>query len=189
MNTTSHDARACHRVAFLVTDGFERSELHAPLDAVRDRGAEAVVITPDGEAARAWKDGDWADTIDADKALTEAHPEHYDLLVLPGGVLNPDRLRTHPEAVAFVKGMRTLGRPVAAICHGPWTLVDAEAVDGHTVTSWPSLRADLENAGATWVDQAVVVDGGLITSRNPDDLEAFCDAILKHLGTAPAEAK
>jgi len=176
---------SCYRVALLVSDGFERSELHEPLQALRDAGAEAVVITPDGSPAKAWSDGGWSDTVEADRSLSEANPAHYDALVLPGGVINPDQLRTEPEAVALVKGMVRRNRPVAAICHGPWSLVEADAVRERTVTSWPSLRTDLENAGATWVDQEVVVDGPLITSRNPGDLPAFCRAVLGALGTVP----
>jgi protease I len=194
-STTGGDPRSrdlsCYRVAFLVSDGFERSELHEPLEAVKEAGAQAVVLTPDGDAVRSWDVGDWGDTIDADGALADAHPEHFDAVVLPGGVINPDQLRIDEHAVAFVRSIAALGRPIAAICHGPWTLIDAEVVEGRRMTSWPSLKSDLRNAGATWVDEDVVVDGGLVTSRKPSDLPAFCDALLQQLGstTAAAEAK
>lgn len=174
----------CRRVALLVTDGFEASELHEPLKALKDAGAQAVVVTPGGESARAWKDGDWGDAIDADLALEQAKPEHFDGLVLPGGVLNPDSLRIDENAIAFIQGIAALDRPIAAICHGPWTLIDAGLVRGRTLTSWPSLRKDLENAGATWVDREVVEDERLITSRNPDDLPAFCEKLLAAVDAA-----
>ncbi len=173
------------RVAFLVTDGFEESELLEPVEAIREAGGEAVVITPGGEPARAWSDGEWGEERTADMSLEDSHAEDFDALVLPGGVLNPDSLRTHEGAMRFVKSFVELGRPVGAICHGPWSLVEADVVRNRTVTSWPSLRTDLENAGARWVDKEVVADDGLVTSRNPADLPAFCDTVVEKIAEAP----
>jgi protease I len=161
-------------VAILATDGFEQSELLEPRKAVTDAGAMARVISPKPCAIRAWSHKEWSkDDVTVDEALEEADPEEFDALLLPGGVMNPDALRMQPKAVAFVKAFFDAGKPVAAICHGPWTVIEAGAARGRRMTSWPSLKTDIENAGAHWLDQAVVVDSNLVTSRKPDDIPAF----------------
>jgi protease I len=171
-------------VAFLATEGVEQVELEKPMDAVRGAGAVVHLIAPDSEV-QAFNHLDKGDTFPADRKVSEADPGSYDALVLPGGVANPDNLRTDEEAVGFVQAFVGSGKPVAAICHAPWTLIEADAVDGRRVTSWPSLKTDLENAGAEWVDEQVVIDdsgpGRLITSRNPDDIPAFNQAVLEAL--------
>jgi protease I len=167
------------KIAFLATDGVEEVEYTEPRKAVENAGGQAELVSiKDGEI-QAVNHMDKAGTYPVDKQVKEASVEQYDALVLPGGVANPDFLRTDPDAVRFVRDFFAQGKPVAAICHGPWTLVEAGVVDGRTLTSWPSLRTDLANAGATWVDEQVHVDGGLITSRKPDDLPAFCDKLLE----------
>jgi protease I len=170
------------RVAFLTAnEGVEQVELTQPWDAVRDAGGEPVLIAPSMTTVQAFNHLDKGDTFQPDTTVANAHADDYDALVLPGGVANPDQLRTDDGAVAFVKAFAATDKPIAVICHGPWTLVEADVVKGKTITSWPSLQTDLENAGATWVDQQVVVDGPLISSRNPDDLPAFCSALVEHL--------
>jgi protease I len=167
------------RIAIVATDGFEQSELTEPLKALRQAGAEVEVIAPHREPIQGMRHHDKGDKVEVDRTLDEAHAEEYTALVLPGGVANPDALRTNQRAVAFVKHFFEAGKPVAAICHGPWTLVEADVVRGRTVTSWPSLKTDLKNAGAKWVDREVVVDHGLVTSRRPDDLPAFCKKMIE----------
>jgi protease I len=167
-------------VAILATDGFEQSELLEPRKAVTDAGAMARVISPKPCAIRAWSHKEWSkDDVTVDEALEEADPEEFDALLLPGGVMNPDALRMQPKAVAFVKAFFDAGKPVAAICHGPWTVIEAGAARGRRMTSWPSLKTDIENAGAHWLDQAVVVDSNLVTSRKPDDIPAFNREVVK----------
>ena len=161
------------KVAILVTDGFEQVELVEPRKALDAAGAETSVVSPKQGRVRGWNFTEWGDEQPVDVALAQARPEDFDALLLPGGVINPDTLRAQPEAVAFVEAFVADGKPVAAICHGPWTLIEAGAVDGRRMTSWPSLKTDLRNAGADWVDQEVVVDGNLVTSRKPDDIPAF----------------
>jgi deglycase len=161
------------RIAFLATDGVEQVELTEPLKAVRDEGAEVELISLKEGDFQGFEHLDKGQTFTADKAAADAKADDYDGLVLPGGVANPDFLRADEDAVRFVRSFFEAKKPVGAICHGPWTLIDAEVVKGRTVTSWPSLRTDLRNAGATWVDEEVHVDEGLVTSRNPDDLPAF----------------
>lgn len=161
------------RVAILATNGFEQSELLDPKEALEKAGAETEIVSPEPDSIRAWKHDDWGKRVDVDAALPQADADRYDALLLPGGVMNPDRLRMNPAAVAFVRKFVEAGKPIAAICHGPWTLIEAGAVRGRRMTSWPSLRTDLKNAGADWVDEEVVVDKGLVTSRKPDDLPAF----------------
>ena len=161
------------RVAVLVEHGFEQSELTEPKKALEQAGATAHVISPQSGKVKGWKHTNWGDEIPVDRKLDEAKPEEYDALVLPGGVMNPDKLRANASAVRFVKHFVDSGKPIAAICHGPWTLIEAGGVQGRKMTSWPSLQNDLRNAGAAWVDQEVVVDKGLVTSRKPDDLPAF----------------
>ena len=166
------------RVAFLATDGVEEVEYTEPRKAVEGAGATAELLSiKDGEI-QAVNHLDPAGKHRVERNVKNANPADYDALVLPGGVANPDFLRTNPDAVRFVRDFVGTGRPVAAICHGPWTLIDAGVVGGRTLTSWPSLHTDLANAGATWVDEQVHVDGQLITSRKPDDLPAFCKALL-----------
>jgi len=172
------------RVAFLATDGVEEVEYTQPRKAVEEAGGTAELVSiKDGEI-QAVNHMDKAATYPVDKQVKEAVATDYDALVLPGGVANPDFLRTDPDAVRFVRDFFSAGKPVAAICHGPWTLIEAGVVDGRTLTSWPSLRTDLANAGATWVDEQVFVDDGLVTSRKPDDLPAFCDKLLEEIAHA-----
>jgi protease I len=161
------------RVAILATDGFEHSELHSPREALLEAGASVHVVSLASGTIKGWKEGNWHGTVDVDRTLKEATPEEYDALVLPGGVINPDKLRQKPEAVAFVRGFFDQRKPVAAICHAPWLLAEADVVRGRRLTSYASVRTDLKNAGATWVDEEVVVDHGLVTSRSPKDLPAF----------------
>jgi len=169
------------KIAFLATDGVEEVELTEPRKAVENAGGTAELISiKDGEI-QAVNHMDKAGTYPVDKQVKDAEVDEYDALVLPGGVANPDFLRTDPDPVRFVRDFFSSGKPVAAICHGPWTLVEAGVVDGRTLTSWPSLRTDLANAGATWVDEQVYVDGKLVTSRKPDDIPAFCDKLLEQL--------
>jgi protease I len=162
-------------IAFVVADeGVEQVELTRPWDAVKDAGGEPVLLSPGGGEVQAFNHLDRGDTFTADKSVDDADADDYDGLLLPGGVANPDMLRTHEPAVRFVRAFFEAGKPVAAICHGPWTLVEADVVRGRTLTSWPSLKTDIRNAGGNWVDEEVHVDGGLVTSRKPDDLDAFC---------------
>ncbi|WP_142850771.1 type 1 glutamine amidotransferase domain-containing protein [Telmatospirillum sp. J64-1] len=163
------------KVAILATDGFEQVELTEPRDKLAQAGAQVEIISPKTGEIKAWKFTDWGESVPVDRSLDEARPEDYDLLVLPGGQINPDKLRTEPKAVDFVRNFCGSGKPVAAICHGPWMLVEAGVVQGRRVTSWPSLRTDLSNAGAQWVDEQVVEDGNIVTSRKPDDLPAFIE--------------
>lgn len=166
------------RVAILATNGFEQSELMEPLERLKDAGFSVQVVSPKGPQIRAWKDKDWGDSVDVDAVLSSVSPNDYHALVLPGGVINPDALRTDAAAIEFIKGFDAAGKPLAAICHGPWLLVEAGAAKGREVTSWASVKTDLTNAGARWRDAEVVVDGHIITSRKPDDLPAFCRAIV-----------
>ena len=179
------------RVAFLVAnEGIEQVELTEPWKAVTDAGHEAVVVSPESGEVQMFNHLDRADTKPVDVTVADARVEDFDALVLPGGVANPDTLRTHEDAVAFVREAVASGRPVAAICHAPWTLVEADVVRGRRLTSWPSLQTDIRNAGGEWVDDSLVVDGNLITSRKPDDLPDFCGAVVEALehGAAAATA-
>lgn len=160
-------------VAILVSDGFEQVEMTEPRKALEAAGAKTQVVSPLDGSVRGWKHHDPADTFEVDVPLKTANPDDFDALLLPGGVVNPDALRIDEKAVAFVRAFVEAGKPIAAICHGPWTLIDAGGVKDRRMTSWPSLRADLRNAGARWSDQEVVVDHELVTSRKPDDLPAF----------------
>jgi deglycase len=160
-------------VAILATDGFEQVELIEPRKALDQAGAETRVVSPKADRVRGWKFTDWGDEVRVDTPLDQAKPEDFDALLLPGGVMNPDSLRMAPKAVAFAKAFFDAGKPVAAICHGPWTVIEAGAARGRQMTSWPSLKTDLKNAGANWVDKEVVVDQKLVTSRKPDDIPAF----------------
>jgi protease I len=168
-------------IAFLATEGVEQVELTDPWKAVEQAGGTPQLISLEEGQVQAFNHLDKGDTFPVDKTAADADAGDYDGLVLPGGVANPDFLRADQDAVGFVRGFFDQGKPVAAICHGPWTLIDAEVVRGRTLTSWPSLRTDLRNAGATWVDEEVHVDQGLVTSRNPDDLPAFCAKLVEEM--------
>jgi protease I len=168
-----------HKVAVLATDGFEQVELQKPVEALRQAGAEVEVVAPHGGQIQGFNHFDKGDMVRVDRELSSANPDQYDAIVLPGGVINPDQLRLVPEAIDFIRAFAEAHKPIAAICHGPWTLINAKAVKGKRMTSWPSLEVDLENAGAEWVDEQVVVDHGLVTSRRPDDLPAFCSKIIE----------
>ncbi len=175
-------------VAILVTQGFEQIELTSPREALDEAGATTHIVSPESGSIRAWDMKDWGETFEVDVTLEEAKPGDYDALLLPGGVLNPDKLRMNDKAVQFVRAFFEDERPVAAICHGPWTLVEADVVEDRTMTSYRSLRTDLLNAGANWVDEEVVTDGNLVTSRNPDDLPAFNEATISLFSKAKREA-
>ena len=168
-------------IAFLATEGVEQVELTEPWEAVRNAGGTPELISLESGAVQAFNHLDKADTFTVDHTVSDADASRYDGLVLPGGVANPDFLRADEDAVAFVRAFFEDGKPVAAICHGPWTLIEAGVVNGRTLTSWPSLRTDLRNAGANWVDEEVHVDAGLVTSRNPDDLPAFCAKLVEEI--------
>jgi protease I len=165
------------KVAILVDDGFERVELVEPRKALDQAGAETRIVSPKGERVRSWNFTEWGDDFPVDVILDRAEPDGFDALLLPGGVMNPDALRMQGQAVEFVKAFFDAGKPVAVICHGPWTLIETGAVRGRRIASWPSLKTDLRNAGAEWVDQEVVVDGNLVSSRKPDDISAFNRAV------------
>lgn len=166
------------RIAILTEHGFEEVELTRPKKALEKAGAEVEIVSPHSGKVRAWAEKDWGDKIEVDRELDKAHADDYDALVLPGGVMNPDILRTNKKAVAFVKDFLQSGKPVAAICHGPQTLIETGLLQGRKMTSFPSLQTDLRNAGAYWVDEEVVVDGNLVTSRRPDDIPAFNEALI-----------
>lgn len=173
------------RIAILVAnEGVEQVELTSPLAALREAGAEVDLLAPEDTPIQAFDHLDKADSFDPDGAVSEADPALYDGLVLPGGVANPDQLRADTDAVQFVRSFFEAGKPVGAICHGPWTLINADVVDGRTLTSWPSLQTDLRNAGAEWVDEEVHVDRGLVSSRKPDDLDAFNAKLIEEFGAA-----
>jgi len=169
------------KVAILTEEGFEQVELTSPLEALKNAGAQADVISPKSGKIKAWNHTDWGIEIDVDKELSTVSPDDYDALVLPGGVMNPDKLRQNKEAVAFVSAFLDEGKPVAAICHGPQVLIETGMIGGRTLTSYPSLQTDLKNAGAHWVDEEVVVDNGLVTSRKPDDLPAFNKKMIEEI--------
>jgi protease I len=167
------------KVAILVADGFEQVELTEPRKALDQAGAKTAIVSPAEGKVKGWNHTEWGDQLPVDVPLQQANPQDYDALLLPGGVMNPDKLRANPAAVRFVKSFVDAGKPIAAICHGPWTLIEAGAVRGKKMTSWPSLQTDLKNAGADWVDQQVVNDGNLVTSRKPDDIPAFNQEMVK----------
>ena len=167
------------KVAILVTDGFEQVELTEPRKALDQAGARTQIVSPKDGQVRGWKFTDWGENLPVDVKLDGAKAEDFDALLLPGGVMNPDELRTLPKAVAFAKAFLDAGKPVASICHGPWTIIETGAARGRRLTSWPSLKTDLRNAGADWVDQEVVVDRNLVTSRKPDDIPAFNTTMIE----------
>jgi protease I len=175
------------KVAILATDGFEQSELVEPRKALLAAGATCHVISPKSGPIKGWKGGDWGDEVDVDRTLREARADDYEALLIPGGVKNPDTLRMNTSAIAFVEAFVRAQKPIAAICHGPQLLIETGMVRGRRMTSYPSLKTDLKNAGATWVDEQVVVDRGLVTSRNPDDIPAFNEGMIDLFATAIGE--
>jgi protease I len=178
-------------IAFLAADGVEQVELTEPWKAVEQAGAKPKLISVESGEIQGFNHLDKADRFSVDQAAGDADPSEFDALMLPGGVANPDFLRTDPDTVAFVRAFFEQGKPVGVICHGPWTLIEADVLRGRTITSWPSLQTDLRNAGAEWVDKEVVVDEGLVSSRNPDDLPAFCAKLVEEIaeGKHAAQAR
>jgi protease I len=170
------------RVAILVDNGFEQAEMTEPQKALEESGAETVLVSPQKDKVRGWKMKDWGDEFPVQLSIDKARADSFDALLLPGGVINPDHLRMNPDAVAFVRAFFDADKPVAAICHGPWTIVEAKAAKGRRIASWPSLKTDLKNAGAEWVDEQVVVDRNLVSSRKPDDIPAFNREMIKLFG-------
>ena len=171
------------RVAILATDGFEESELISPMKALKDAGVEAVLVSPKSGEIMSWKDGNWGEKFNVDLKLENANPDNFDALVLPGGVINPDMLRQNKRAIEFIRGFfsKESLKPVAAICHGPLSLIEANMVKNRKMTSFNSIKTDLKNAGASWVDEPVVCDKGLVTSRTPDDLDDFNNKLIEEL--------
>jgi protease I len=178
MNTQNHELKG-RKIAILATDGFEQSELTEPKQNLENAGAKVDVLSIHEGKIKGWNKTDWGSSVKVDHLVNEAKPSDYDALVLPGGVMNPDHLRMSKAAITFVREFAQSGKPVAAICHGPQTLIEAGVVKGHTMTSYPSIHTDLMNAGANWVDRAVVTDANFITSRTPDDIPAFSRAITQ----------
>lgn len=177
------------KVAILVDDGFEQVELTEPRKALDDAGATTQIVSPRDKQVRGWKFTEWGDSLPVDVKLDGAKAQDFDALLLPGGVINPDSLRMQPKAVAFIKAFFDAGKPVGAICHGPWTIIEADAARGRQIAAWPSLKTDLRNAGAEWMDQEVVVDGNLVSSRMPDDIPAFNRALIERFGQVKAPAR
>ena len=167
------------KVAVLVENGFEEVELTEPIRVLKREGAEVDIISPQKDKVKAWDKTNWGEKYDVDVTIENADPGDYDSLLLPGGVMNPDFLRVNEKAIEFVKAFFKEGKPIAAICHGPWTLIETGALEGRTMTSYPSIQTDLKNAGVNWVDEEVVVDQGLVTSRKPDDIPAFCRKMVE----------
>jgi protease I len=175
------------KVAFLFTEGAEQAEVTKPLEAVKNAGADVDIVSLEKGEVEMWNHFDKGDKISADVAVSDADASNYDGLVLPGGVANPDQLRGDEDAVKFIRSFFEQHKPVGVICHGPWTLIEADVVKGRKMTSWPSLKTDLINAGAEWVDEEVVVDNGLVSSRNPDDLPAFCAKVVEEIAEGKHE--
>jgi protease I len=177
------------RVAILVDNGFEQVEMTEPRKALEESGAETVLVSPQKDKVRGWEMKDWGDEFPVQLSIDGARADSFDALLLPGGVMNPDHLRMNPAAVAFVRAFFDANKPVAAICHGPWTIIEAKAAKGRRIASWPSLKTDLKNAGAEWVDEQVVVDGNLISSRKPDDIPAFNREMINLFGQTRSKSK
>jgi protease I len=177
------------KIAILATDGFEQVELTKPRQALQEAGAQTQVVSPQAGKIKGWNMKQWGEDVSVDVPLKSADPANFDALLLPGGVMNPDQLRMIPEAVRFVKHFFDAGKAVASICHGPWMLVEADAVRGRTVTSWPSLKTDIKNAGGNWVDKEVVRDSQVVTSRKPDDIPAFNREMIGLFGQAAGGAQ
>lgn len=169
------------KVAILATDGFEQSELLLPKKALEEAGAQTTVVSLKSGEIKGWNQQNWGEKIPVDMTVDQANVEDFDALMLPGGVMNPDKLRMNDNAVQFARDFVDSGKPVGAICHGPWLLVEADVVEGKTLTSWPSLESDIENAGGNWVDEEVVVDNGIVTSRKPDDIPAFNQKLIEEI--------
>jgi protease I len=169
------------RIAILATNGFEESELNSPLEAMKNEGFKVDIVSLKGGNIKSWTDGNWGKDFKVDKTLNDVSAKQYNALVLPGGVINPDLLRVEEEALIFIRDFFKQSKPVAAICHAAWSLISAEVVEGRTMTSYPSIKKDLQNAGALWVDQEVVVDEALVTSRNPGDLKAFNAKLIEEI--------
>lgn len=169
------------KIAILATDGFEESELKSPKEAMEKEGFEVDIVSPNSGKIKSWSKGNWSNEYEVDKTLNQVNASQYNALVLPGGVINPDKLRTNEDAISFIKDFFKEHKPVAAICHGPWSLINAEVVKGRKMTSYKSIRKDLENAGALWENSEVVVDQGFVTSRNPDDLPAFNKKLIEEI--------
>jgi protease I len=177
------------RIAILIEQGFEQVELTRPQKALDVAGADTRIVSPQRERVRAWNSKEWGDDFPVDVPLAHARPDDFEALLLPGGVMNPDALRMQAKAVEFVKAFFDAGKPVAVICHGPWTVIEAGAARGRRIASWPSLKTDIRNAGGEWLDEEVVVDGNLVSSRKPDDIPAFNREMLELFGRAREQAR
>jgi protease I len=177
------------RVAILIENGFEQVEMTEPRKALDQAGASTNIVSPRNQRVRGWNFSDWGEEFPVDVPLDQVDPQDFDALLLPGGVMNPDTLRMQPPAVEFVRSFFNANKPVAVICHGPWTIIEADAARGRRIASWPSLKTDLRNAGAEWVDQEVVIDGNLVSSRKPDDIPAFNRAMIDLFGGHHIEAR
>jgi len=169
------------KVAILATNGFEQSELLEPKKMLEEAGAETVVVSPESGEIKGWKDKNWGDAVPVDQTLDEVVESDFDALMLPGGQMNPDVLRMNPKAVDFVRSFSEAGKPIGAICHGPWLLAEAGVAEGRRMTSWPSIKTDLINAGADWTDEQVVTDQGIVTSRKPADIPAFAEKLIEEI--------
>jgi len=177
------------RIAILIDDGFEHAEMKEPRKALEEAGAETHIVSPQPKEVRAWNGKEWGESYPVQEQLDSANPDQFDALLLPGGVMNPDRLRMKPKAVSFVKAFFDADKPIAAICHAPWMVIEAGAARGRNIASWPSLKTDLKNAGAQWQDKEVVVDGNLVSSRKPDDIPAFNREMLKLFAQAHSKTR
>ena len=177
------------RVAILIDNGFEEIEMTEPRKALQEAGAETKIVSPQAQKVRGWQTKEWGDEFPVDETLDNAQPANFDALLLPGGVMNPDHLRINPKAVAFVKAFFDAKKPVSAICHGPWTVIETGAAKGRQITSWPSLKTDLRNAGAEWADKEVVVDGNLVSSRKPGDIPAFNREMINLIAQSRGETQ
>lgn len=177
------------RVAILATDGFEQSELEEPMKALQEAGATVSIVSPKKDRIQGMRHAEKGDQFDVDIPLSHARQQDFDALVLPGGLMNPDELRSTPEAVNFVREFGQTGKPIAAICHGPWLLIEAGLVENHRLTSWPAIQTDIKNAGGIWVDEEVVVDNGMVTSRKPDDLPAFNAKVIEEIAEGVHDAR